>query len=204
MKKRITIRKFIILSLSLLVLSAFLSGCGAPKQYTVMKTLMAPRPQDAATAAAAQQAKKELFKGLGEALKIAEATASSKSSHKTGEAGTGPGPEMVTDGIGGTRWASAYADEQWLLLDLGATKKIKAIIIAWEVACARKSRLLVSVDNTNWTEVYSGGGRGKKRYDFEPIDARYVKLELIKRATEWGFSIWEIYVYEATQEAPAE
>ncbi|MFH1783271.1 MAG: discoidin domain-containing protein [bacterium] len=197
MKKRTIIKKFIILSLGLLVLSAFLSGCGAPKQYTVMKSIMAPRPGDAAAAAAEQQEKKDLFKGLGEPLKIAEATSSSKSDHKSGEAGSGPGPEMTIDGIGGTRWASAYEDEQWLLLDLGAPKKISTVIIKWEVACARKMSVLVSNDKSNWTEVYSGGGRGSKRHDFEPVEARYVKLDLIKRATDWGFSIWDIFVYEA-------
>ncbi len=193
MRKKTVITKFIILSLNLLVLSMFLSACET-QEYAVMgDSILAPEP----TGPGAPPKKKTIFDGLGEPLKAAKATASSRSSLATGEAGKGPGPEMTIDGIGGSRWSTAYADGEWLLLDLGATKKIKAIILDWEVACPRKLKVLVSVDNANWTEVYSGGGRpGKKRIDFPPTDARYVKLDLIKRATGWGFSLWEIKIYE--------
>ena len=198
MKKKISMTKFIILSLNLLVLSMVLSAC-VTQEYAVMgDSVLAPEPTAPTTPGApAAPKKKGILEGLGEPVKIVEATASSISSLATGEAGTGPGPEVTIDGLGGSRWSTAYADDQWLLLDLGATKKIKAAILDWEVACPRVLKVLVSTDKAKWTEVYSGGARpGKKRIDFKPIDARYVKLDLIQRATGWGFSLWEIKVYE--------
>ncbi|MFH1783273.1 MAG: discoidin domain-containing protein [bacterium] len=186
---------FIVLSLNLLVLSMFLSGC-VSQEYAVMgDSILAPEPVAPGSTAAPK--KKTIDEGLGAPLKVAAATASSISSLATGEAGAGPGPEMTIDGLGGSRWSTAYSDGEWLLLDLGATKKIKAVILDWEVACPRTMRVLVSVDNAKWTEVYNGGGRpGKKRIDFTPTNARYVKLDLIKRATGWGFSLWEVKIYE--------
>ena len=188
-------RYIVFLSLSVLVLSIALSSCG-PK-YAVMGTsIMAPKPGQTSTT----PKKDDVFKGLGEPLKVAEATASSKSDHKEGKAGQGPGPEMTIDGMGGSRWSSAYEDNQWILYDLGAVKKINTVIIAWELAVPRKFRILVSKDKNNWTEVYSGGTRpGNKRFDFAATEAQYVKLDLIKRSTEWGFSLWEIYIYEAKE-----
>jgi hypothetical protein len=34
---------------------------------------------------------------------------------------------------------------------------------------------------------------------FKLTDAKYIKIALITRATEWGFSIFEVYVYAAVE-----
>jgi hypothetical protein len=194
MKKIMKVGKFIALGLVLFVSVVILAGCGGPQEYAVMGTsILAPKPGEVTTSD-----KKDIAKGLGAPLKVIEATASSLSDHKTGEAGKGEGPEYTIDGLSGTRWASAYLDNQWIQWKLDATHNLNAIIINWEIATARKFRILLSNDGNNWTEVYNGGtgGSGKKRYDFKtPVDAQYVKLDLMQRSTEWGFSIWEVYIY---------
>ena len=34
-------------------------------------------------------------------------------------------------------------------------------------------------------------------FTIEPVEARYVKMNGIERATQWGFSLWEFEIYVA-------
>src|SRR3954451_105620 len=40
----------------------------------------------------------------------------------------------ATDGNTGTRWSSAFADPQWLQVDLGVTASISQVVLNWEAA----------------------------------------------------------------------
>lgn len=42
----------------------------------------------------------------------------------------------AVDGDVGTRWSSAYADEQWLYVDLGASRAVTGVTLRWEAAYA--------------------------------------------------------------------
>ena len=42
----------------------------------------------------------------------------------------------ATDGDTGTRWSSAFADPQWLQVDLGATATVTQVVLNWEAAYA--------------------------------------------------------------------
>jgi hypothetical protein len=65
-----------------------------------------------------------------------------------------PGVNAV-DGDEGTRWSSAYTDDEWISIDLGATKRIATVKLTWETANVKAFKIQVSPDAANGTDVYS-------------------------------------------------
>ena len=104
----------------------------------------------------------------------------------------------AVDGNGTTRWASEFADNQNLIVDLWQSYTISTVKVAWEAAYASQFQVQVSNDNTTWTTVYENYNAtgGTQTIEFTPVSARYVKIYCIKRATEYGFSIYEFEVYK--------
>jgi hypothetical protein len=108
-------------------------------------------------------------------------------------------PAAVTDGRLDSRWSSEFADPQWIAIDLGKTERISRVILDWEAAYARVYTLEVSLDGKAWKEIYrtSQGKGGSEKIDFAPAEARWVRLTGTKRATSYGYSLWEFRVFRA-------
>ncbi len=107
------------------------------------------------------------------------------------------GPDKATDGLEDTRWSSAWADDQWLTIDLGNRFSLKRIVINWETSFGLHYQILVSLNNKTWTPVCEQTSSDGKidEIELKAVPARYVKFHGVKRATEWGFSMWEFEVY---------
>lgn len=105
---------------------------------------------------------------------------------------------MANDGNHSTRWASGYDDNSWLKIDLGEVYDISKVDIYWEAAYGEKYKILLSTDGQTWAEVVDvlDGDGGTDSHTFNSSQARYVKMQGVKRATQWGFSIYEIEVFE--------
>jgi beta-glucanase (GH16 family) len=100
------------------------------------------------------------------------------------------------DGTLSSRWSSAFADNQWLQIDLGQIRTFSSLQIAWEDAYAEEYDISVSDDASSWVTVYSTT-TGDGDYDdisFSTTTARYVRINCITRATQWGNSIREVFV----------
>jgi hypothetical protein len=104
--------------------------------------------------------------------------------------------KLAVDGSAGTRWASAVSDPQWIRVDLGTAQAIARVKLVWEAAYALAYRIQVSNDATNWTDVYTTT-TGDGGIDDVPVaaTARYVRMYGTKRATAYGYSLWELEVY---------
>jgi len=102
------------------------------------------------------------------------------------------------DGDPATRWSSNFSEPQWLIIDLGKTCDVDKMAITWESAYATSYNIEVSTDKDTWTEVYSTQeGKGStENMTFNPQKARYIKINCLKRKGQWGFSIWDVSVYE--------
>ncbi|MGP3961749.1 discoidin domain-containing protein [Nonomuraea sp. 3N208] len=113
------------------------------------------------------------------------------------------GPENATDGDGKTRWASAYRDGEWIQVDLGSPQTVQRVLLDWETASGRDYDLQVSDDATTWKTVVPVRGKPDgARVDelaFDPVKARYVRMQGIKRATGFGYSLWR---FEARSMSP--
>jgi hypothetical protein len=92
------------------------------------------------------------------------------------ESGSFPASAAV-DGDTGTRWSSAFADPQWLRVDLGSTQQLTRVSLNWEAAYATAA-------STGGTQNINITGSG-----------RYVRVYGTARATPYGYSLWEFQVF---------
>ena len=106
-------------------------------------------------------------------------------------------PGKVVDGNNTTRWGSSYNDNQWIRVDLGSARTVSRAILRWEAAYGTSYRIDVSTDGSTWTTAFSTttGNGGVDNDSFTPVTARYVRMYGLKRATSYGFSLYEFEVY---------
>ncbi|MGI5215749.1 discoidin domain-containing protein [Plantactinospora sp. CA-290183] len=109
----------------------------------------------------------------------------------------------AVDGNTGTRWSSAFADPQWLQVDLGATSPISRVVLNWEGAYARTFTIQTSTNGSTWTTVHTTtNGTGGTQNLTVAGSGRYVRLHATQRATGYGVSLWEFQVYGETGGTP--
>jgi hypothetical protein len=120
-----------------------------------------------------------------------------QASSSTTQDGTYYPAENAVDGQGGTRWSSDFSDPQWLAVDLGETLTISRVELLWEAACAKAYAIQVSRDGRNWQDIYTTdkGAGGTEVLRFAPTAARWVRFHGTRRATPFGYSLWELRVF---------
>ncbi|HTJ12551.1 MAG TPA: discoidin domain-containing protein [Dinghuibacter sp.] len=108
-----------------------------------------------------------------------------------------PDAGAVSDGSPGTRWSSTYTDDAWVYVDLGAPQNVSQVYLNWETAHAAAYRLDVSDDAQAWKTVYSTDHSqgGVEKVSFAPVTTRYVRMQGVKRATHFGYSLYDFEVY---------
>ncbi|MBA3427617.1 MAG: discoidin domain-containing protein [Actinobacteria bacterium] len=111
-------------------------------------------------------------------------------------------PDKANDGSGDTRWGSAFTDNQFWQVDLGGARLVDEIVVDWQTAYAAEYQISTSLDGTNFALVENGSLSGGAPNNHKPVrttmaarSARYVRVTGIKRATQWGFSIWSVNVF---------
>jgi hypothetical protein len=103
----------------------------------------------------------------------------------------------AVDGRWDTRWSSAWTEPQTITVDLGQVHDIARIVLAWETAYGSAYRLQASDDGETWTPLIDqqNGDGGRDDYTVSAT-GRYVRMVGLERATEWGFSLWEFWVFD--------
>lgn len=104
------------------------------------------------------------------------------------------------DGDGTTRWESDYSDPQTLGVDLGAVQPIDAIRLTWEAALGQDFTLDVSSDGTTWQTLVPVTGNASTSNEYANLGARgrYVRLHGTARGTPYGYSLYELEVFAAS------
>ncbi|GHJ48373.1 hypothetical protein Cs7R123_57150 [Catellatospora sp. TT07R-123] len=102
----------------------------------------------------------------------------------------------AVDGNPTTRWSSAWADPQWLRVDLGTSAAISQVVLQWESAYAKSFQIQVSADGNAWTSIYSTttGPGGTQTLNVSGT-GRYVRMYGTQRANGYGYSLFEFQVY---------
>jgi len=101
----------------------------------------------------------------------------------------------ATDGNASTRWSSAFSDPQWIQVDLGASHSVTSVVIQWEAAYGKAFQVQISTDAANWTTLYSTtAGTGGTQSVTVAGTGRYVRIYGTQRATQYGYSIYELQV----------
>src|SRR5258708_6907833 len=102
----------------------------------------------------------------------------------------------AVDGNPSTRWSSAFADPQWLQVDLGASASITQVVLQWEAAYATAFQIQTSPDGVNWTSIFTTTtGTGGIQTLSVSGTGRYVRMFGTVRGTQWGYSLWEMGVF---------
>lgn len=122
-------------------------------------------------------------------------SASSTSNQWEGEGPVG----ALADGDPSTRWASAIADPQHVIFDFSEPREVSRLRILWETASAAEFAIQLSDDGETWRTVatHSDEAKGPRadEISFEPASGRWLRLDLQKRATEYGYSMYEVEIY---------
>ncbi|MBB6471226.1 beta-1,3-glucanase family protein [Sphaerisporangium rubeum] len=101
----------------------------------------------------------------------------------------------AVDGDAGTRWSSAFADPQWIQVDLGSVQSVCQVVLSWEAAYARAFRIEVSGNGSSWTSIYSTTtGTGGTQTLGVTGSGRYLRVYGTTRATVYGYSLWSLTV----------
>lgn len=117
------------------------------------------------------------------------------------ESGTAFEAAKAVDGDAGTRWSSKAADGEWLRVELAQATDIGKVVLRWETAHAAAYRVEVSADGTTWqpvADVSAGDGGVDELWIDTPNSARFVRMQGVRRATGFGYSLWEMEVHAAT------
>jgi len=105
---------------------------------------------------------------------------------------------FAVDGSPFSRWTSKYEDNQWLSVDLGKAYALSFTEIRWEHAHATTYLIQGSMDGKRWVTLAEETGQPGWVVSVLPslCKARWVRIYGQKRATEFGFSIFDFKVYE--------
>lgn len=113
----------------------------------------------------------------------------------------------IADGDQTTRWSGNNADSAWAQVDLGSVQPVATVRLRWEAAFAKKYRIQLSDDGTTWRDAYltpdAGSDGGVDTIVLEGESARFVRMQTIQRALDYGPSLWEFEVFADTAVADA-
>lgn len=106
----------------------------------------------------------------------------------------------IVDGDYKTSWQAAENNDEYIQLDLGSIKAVNTVKVNWEAAFASKYEIQVSTDGETWNTVAEEAGTaGEVTTTFAATQARYVRIQGIKRATQYGYNIYEVEVFGANK-----
>lgn len=98
------------------------------------------------------------------------------------------------DGNAGTRWSSSFEDGAWIQFDFGAKTPVGYMKLMWENSYGKQYNVLSSDDGQKWTQVRAisnGQGGAEELYNLN-INARFVRLQGVQRASNYGYSLFEV------------
>jgi hypothetical protein len=113
---------------------------------------------------------------------------------------TGVEATKANDGDESTRWSSTFIDNQWWQVDLQNITTIDNVTLTWDSSYASQFTISTSLDGLIFTDVVTGYASGADTIElnFDPVNARYVRLNGIQRGTQFGISFFELDVYESS------
>jgi hypothetical protein len=106
---------------------------------------------------------------------------------------------LLADGDPTTRSRGNNANSAWAQVDLGSSQPVSTVRLWWEAAFAKTYKIQLSDDGATWRDAYttpSGGSDGG--LDVIKLDnatARFVRMQTLTRALDYGPSIWEFEIF---------
>ncbi|MFJ2367799.1 polysaccharide lyase family 8 super-sandwich domain-containing protein [Microbacterium sp. NPDC087665] len=105
----------------------------------------------------------------------------------------------LADGDPETRWRGNNANSAWAQIDLGESKPVSTVRLWWEAAYAKTYKIQLSDDGKTWRDAYvtpgAGSDGGLDVITLEGQTARFVRMQTLTRALDYGPSLWEFEVF---------
>lgn len=150
-----------------------------------------PLPSAAPAPAPVPQPAQQLPEGLdlsqpGALVKVVAATSSAVEGANNAA--------LAVDGSVSTRWASAFDDKAWIQFDFGSKTALGYLRLTWENAYGKEYAIQGSDDGQQWHQIrYVVGAKGGTEEFFNlNAQVRYVRLQGVARATQYGYSLFEV------------
>jgi subtilisin len=108
------------------------------------------------------------------------------------------GPTNAIDNNFNTKWYSTFIVNPWIRLDLGTSKSICSVDIAWADGTSRQYSFFISVsgDGTNFNTIFTGKSSGTttspQKYSFTETSARYIQITITQSHVGSANSIAQI------------
>jgi hyaluronoglucosaminidase len=109
----------------------------------------------------------------------------------------------ANDGDPTTRWSSPVDNGAWWQVQFAQPVRLGRLVLSWQDAYPSAYRVQVSADGHVWrtaTTVNDGRG-GHESLRFDERDVRYVRVQGIRRATQYGYSLWSAEAYAVAEKA---
>ncbi|MFH1369050.1 MAG: glycoside hydrolase family 3 C-terminal domain-containing protein [Elusimicrobiota bacterium] len=105
-------------------------------------------------------------------------------------------PRFAFDGDLATRWESQQGiDDSWIEFKFKKTQTIDSMKILWETASGKEYKIQTSKNGFDWKDAasVSEGREGEEKViGFKQVETKFVRVLGIKRATAWGYSIFDV------------
>jgi len=118
----------------------------------------------------------------------------------TGNGTDGLASGNAVDGNLGSRWSSDFDDNAWITVNLGSKMTFNRFVLRWENAFGKQYVIETSNDNATWTPAFTqnngqGGTEDIVLPQGQTVTAQYVRMQGVKRATQFGYSLFEFEIY---------
>ncbi|PRY65929.1 endoglucanase Acf2 [Glaciihabitans tibetensis] len=105
--------------------------------------------------------------------------------------------EFAVDASAASRWSSGASDGAWIEVDLDTVTSIERVDLTWEGAYGAKYLVQTRDKATDdWTTVVTEND-GDGATDSHVVDAhgRYLRMQGVERATQYGYSLFDLSVW---------
>lgn len=136
---------------------------------------------------------------LGENIALGKDVSAST---QTNQWNKNPTSTLVNDSNYDTRWVSkdgTSITKEQITIDLGEVTTVDNVKVYWESARATDFNIEVSTDGSKYEIVKELRNEDKNKLtneiSFDPVEARYVRMQGLVPATKYGYSIYEFEIY---------
>ena len=110
----------------------------------------------------------------------------------------------ILDGKTGTSWQATSTMNGYIVIDLGAEYSMVGMSIMWQNSNAKDYTIKFSNSNSDWDSIdpvysFDNGLVGDRTDEvrFPATSGRFIRIDMGKSTTNYGFRIFEIYLYQA-------
>lgn len=117
--------------------------------------------------------------------------------------------QYAVDGNSATKWVSQAADNQWIIVDLGAIYNVASLRLVWGEEYPTKYTVSWAQELGDWHDAITWGSglngqMGEKIHMFYDRPVRYIKVQCNIRGTQYGISLYDFNIYGELAEGQVE